>query len=261
MVTIDSPNTSGKSGFIAYARGRNEFLPGALCETEPKVREFWLRCLDIMIDAGVDGVDFREENHSTHTDFPEEYGYNDVVLKQCGNLTGDALRKKIAAVRGDAYTEFLRACKTRLAAVNKKMRYNLQADFFRSDPPAARLLAYPLNIDFQWQRWIREGLMDAAILRSYSLPGRSYSNPIQETLADPNVREMIAACTQARLPMTVNRYITGAGKDHLTGEVLHVRNDGRFAGFIFYETYDFLTLPAEGRCEAAQWVTDAAAAR
>ena len=47
-----------------------------------------------MIAAGVDGVDFREENHSTHTDYPEDYGFNDVVLQQCGKLTGQALSIK-----------------------------------------------------------------------------------------------------------------------------------------------------------------------
>ena len=36
-VTLDAPNGSDRSGFIAFTRGRNAFLPAALCETEPQV--------------------------------------------------------------------------------------------------------------------------------------------------------------------------------------------------------------------------------
>ena len=40
------------TGFIAFARGRNEYLSGALCETEPQVQEFWLSCIEGMLDMG-----------------------------------------------------------------------------------------------------------------------------------------------------------------------------------------------------------------
>lgn len=102
-VTLDEPNKSPRKGFIAFAAGRNKYLPGSLCETEPEVQKFWLSCLDEMIAAGVDGVDFREENHSTHTDFPCEYGFNPVVLERCHGVKG-SLEENIARVRGDAYT-------------------------------------------------------------------------------------------------------------------------------------------------------------
>jgi hypothetical protein len=148
-VALDAPNANGRQGIIAFARGRNAYLPGALCETEPEVQEFWFRCLNEMIEAGVDGVDFREENHSTHTDWPADYGFNDVVLKQCGDLKGPALLVKISEVRGNAYTSFLQECKARLARANKKMRYNLQLDWLRPQRPADRALAYPANVDWQ----------------------------------------------------------------------------------------------------------------
>ena len=237
---LDAADTNGKQGFIAFTRGRNEYLPGALCETEPEVRDFWLRCLDEMIEAGVDGVDFREENHSTHTDHPADYGYNEVVLAQARARPGD-LRANIAAVRGEAYTEFLRACKKRLAGAGKAMRYNLQLDFFRPDPPANRLLAYPANIHFDWQRWIDEGLMDGGILRFFSLPfGSLYDDRI--TL------EMIARAQKHGIPLTVNRYV-GTPAERLKDEVLRVKQDGRFEGFIFYEVASYVRFgPNPGEC-------------
>jgi len=97
-----------------------------------------------MLDAGVDGVDFRVENHGTHTDYCEDYGYNDVVLQKCGT-PGKTDSETIARVRGDAYTNFLRQAKHLIASNGKRMRINLNIDWFRSDPPPARRLAYPAN--------------------------------------------------------------------------------------------------------------------
>ena len=92
-IRLDDPNADGKTGLVAFARGRNAYLPGALCETEPEVQSFWLRCLEAMLDAGVDGVDFREENHSTHTNHPEDYGFNEVVLAQCRSAARSICRR------------------------------------------------------------------------------------------------------------------------------------------------------------------------
>jgi hypothetical protein len=250
LVTLDESNVSGKRGFIAFARGRNAYLPGALCESEPRVQEFWLACLEEMITAGVDGVDFREENHSSHTDTPYDYGFNEVVLRQCGDLQGDELRAKIREVRGQAYTGFLRKCKTRLAASGRRMRYNLQLDFFRPDPPAERLLAYPANINFDWQRWLDESLMDEAILRFYKLP-------FEAVFEDPVAEAMIGRCQQRGIPVVVNRYVGSAG-DKLPQEVSRVRADARFSGFILYETANFIAFNAAGGCSLKRPVVEEA---
>jgi hypothetical protein len=73
-------------------------------------------------------------------------------LKQCDGLKGEALLAKIAEVRGQAYTEFLRQCKKRPAAAGKRMRYNLQMDWLRPDRPADRAPAYPANINWEWPK-------------------------------------------------------------------------------------------------------------
>lgn len=230
-VALDAVNTNGKQGFIAFARGRNGYLPGALCETEPEVQRFWLRCLDEMIAAGVDGVDFREEGHSTHTDHPEDYGFNSVVLEKAKSRQGDLL-KNVAEVRGEAYTEFLRECKRRLAKAGKRMRYNLQLDFFRPNPPSDRLLAYPANIQFDWQRWLDERLMDGAVIRIFKLP-------MTAVFDDEIAQEMIARCQTNGIPISVNRYVNQAA-NNLTAEFQRVKSDGRFNGFIFYETFSYI---------------------
>jgi hypothetical protein len=236
-VTLDEPNASGQKGFVAFAAGRNKYLPGALCETEPEVQTFWLSCLDEMIAAGVDGVDFREENHSTHTDFPDEYGYNPVVIQRCRTLQG-TMAENIARVRGEAYTDFLRQCKQRLSASGKRMRYNLQLDYFRPDPPACRLLAYPLNLRFDWRQWLKAGLVDEVNLRFYQLP-------FDAVFDDKISQEMMAVCRDRSIPICVNRYIKS---QTLAAELQRVKRDGRFAGFILYETASFLKFDASGGC-------------
>ena len=118
------------------------------------------------------------------------------------------------------------------------MRVNLNIDWFRPDPPANRRLAYPANIDFDWQRWVDEGLMDEGILRMFHLPFDTIFG--QDAVAS----EMIERCRKKGIPLTVNRYIRPSSAD----EFDRVRNDSRFSGFIVYETASFLQFQADGGC-------------
>lgn len=242
-VTLDGTNVSGKSGLIAFTRGRNRHLCGALCETEPSVQKFWTECLEEMIVAGVDGVDFREENHSMVTDHPGDYGFNDVILQQCDGLKDEALTARIAEVRGQAYTAFLRQCKKRLTTVGRRMRYNLQMDWFRPDRPAARVSAYPANMQWEWSKWIEEGLMDEAILRFFHFQHAA-------VFTDPVSRDMLERCRQNGIPVKFNQYLarSGANGSDVPGQVQRVREDGRFSGFILYETSNFMRFDLEGGC-------------
>jgi hypothetical protein len=249
-VALDAPNTDGRQGFIAFTRGRPAYLPCALCETEPAVQEFWLQCLEEMIAAGVDGVDFREENHSTHTDHPEDYGFNEVILRQCEGLQGQALLSKVAEVRGNAWTDFLTKCRRRLQAAGAKMRYHLQVDWLRPDRPRARALAYPANVDWQWRRWVDKGLMDEAVIRFYHLQP-------DFLLADPVTQEIIETCRARGLRVVWNRYLAQAA-NNLPAELEAIRKDGRFSGFILYETYDFVRFHEGGKITCAMPIIEQA---
>jgi len=236
LIHLDTSNTSGRQGIIAFTRGRNEYLPGALCETEPQVCDFWLSCIREMLDAGVDGIDFRVENHGTHTDYYEDYGFNDVVLQECARR-GQTDNETIAKVRGDAYTNFLRLAKHLITSNGKRMRINLNIDWFRPDPPPARRLAYPANICYDWKRWVDEGLLDEGILRIFQLPFDTVFN-------DPISAEMTASCEEKGIPLAVNRYVN----PNCPEEFRQVRQDGRFSGFILYETASFLRFNEKGEC-------------
>jgi hypothetical protein len=232
---LDESNDAGNAGLIAFTRGRSDTLDGALCETEPAVQSFWLECVDAILDAGVDGIDFRVENHSTHTDFPFDYGYNPIVLEKLSDPDHPD-PKEIARVRGDAYTEFLRNARQRIKDRGKSMRINLQVDYLRPDPPLSRLLAYPANLDLQWRRWIDEGLADEAIFRFVNYQ-------FDEILNAASAQEVVEHCNRYNVPIAFNRYVTHGD---LPEEVRQIRGDERFCGFIFYETCCFTEYKPDG---------------
>jgi hypothetical protein len=239
LARLDEPNDAGNRGCVAFTRGHNEYLPGVLCETEPAVQDFWLRSIAEIIEAGVDGVDMRVENHGTHTDHPEAYGYNEVIL-QAAQERGQIDVATIAAVRGDAYTDFLRRARALLSASGKRMRINLNMDWFRPEPTFGRRLAYPANMDFNWRQWVDQGLLDEGILRMFA-------QPFDAIFDDAVTAEMIERCQASQIPLTVNRYLQPTGVE----EFRRVRADSRFSGYILYETASFLAYDAQGNCSVS----------
>ena len=62
--------------------------------------------------------------------------------------------------------------------------------------------------------------------------------------------KMVERCRRKAIPVTFNQYISqsGAKGSDVPEQVKRVRADGRFSGFILYETYDFIRFGAQGRC-------------
>jgi len=231
-------------GFVAFARGKNAYLPGGLCETEPEVKKFWITCIQEMIDADVDGIEFRVENHSCHTDTPQDYGFNDIVLDKISGKNKDIF-KEISKIRTRAYTEFLTEASGLIRKSGRKVRINLNVDWFRpvSERPGSRRLAYPANIDFDWKQWIDDGIMDEAILRIFAKP---FSGIFDD---DQTAREMIERCFDKHIPLSVNRYIWA--NENLIEEFQKVYSNEKFNGFILYETWSFIDFLKDGNCRVS----------
>ena len=236
---LDVPNASGRAGFIAFIRGRSPHL-GAPCETEPRVQEYWLDRVEQMLDDGADGIEFRIENHSTHTDFPTEYGFNQAVLDRLADPAHPTLAQ-IAKVRGDAYTEFLVQAKKRIAARGKELRLNFELDALRPDPPPRRLLAYPANMEMQWQRWLDLAQPDEVVFRHYGLS-------FDEILQDEPTARIAAACLAKGIPIHFNRYIRDQEADRILRDVDTIRADLRFSGYVFYEVCSYIQYHPDGIC-------------
>ena len=82
-----------------------------------------------------------------------------------------------------------------------------------------------------------EGLLDEGILRMFQLP---FGTVFDDSVA----AKMITSCEEKDIPITVNRYVN----PDYPAEFRRVRQDGRFNGFILYETATFLSFDDQGGC-------------
>lgn len=256
-------------GFVAIARGKNEFLPAAPCEAYAEVRELWLGWVRAMLDAGVDGVNLRISAHGCLSDEPEAYGWNAPVLAAYRERFGPGPIEpaKLAAVRGDFYTRFLQDAAKLIHARGKKLHVHFHAEAFRPDPVFGQQNGVPANIDFQWKRWIDEGLVDEIYLRTSWFEAAedplgaktTQRSRLTRALADPVAAEMLKVAGEKHLPVTLNRYIgRAAGLEEYLDDLTLIARDGRFAGFDVYEFFDLAQsdpaqpglIPRLGRLEA-----------
>lgn len=196
-----------------------------------------MTCLVEIIAVGVDGTDLREENHCTHTNEPEAYGFNPVVLERC--RPDHDLLSEVARVRGEAYIDFLCQAHMLLSAHGVRLRYHLNMDYFRPDPPSCSTLAYPANLHFDWPRWLADGLCDETVLRSYQHR--------TAMLTDPFGADLVAASRCHDLPISFNHHIF-ADESWYPEEARRVAVDGRFAGLLLYEAKSFLHPAPAGEC-------------
>ncbi|MFT4689910.1 MAG: hypothetical protein ACI9OD_002122 [Limisphaerales bacterium] len=234
---LDVDSSSGNRGFIAFCRGRNEYSPGALCEAYPQVRQHWLSLVQECLDAGVDGIDFRVQCHSTWTDEPFAYGYNEPIVREYRRRHGADIpisqfdTDLLAELRGGYFTGFLRNAATLIRGHGKRMQVHVNLDL--ASPEFSHRInpfTYPRNIKFDWHRWLTEGITDEVTFRSLVL------RPTELKTHAPS-RRMIETAERSGLPLHFNRYLTQAGAnfEDLKKEIEVIRDDGRFKSFILYE--------------------------
>ncbi len=272
LVDLDVNNEPGRGvewsraqgGCIAFARGKNEYLAVAPCEVYPEVQRLWLGWIDRLLAAGVDGIDLRVSAHGTLTDEPHAYGWNEPVVAEYRRVHGADLRSEphdpalLSALRGEHYTRFVREASRRVRARGKRMQVHVHTEAFRADPCHGQLMGFPANIRFEWQRWLRERLVDGITLRTSWFEGmedpfsaRSQRSRMPAALEDPVVEEALALSTRLGLPAYLNRYISRAvGLDEYVADLDRIFHDPRFAGFDIYEFVHLARPDARGELQA-----------
>ena len=268
QVDLDVDNASTKEGHwwtrfvsggaIAFAKGKNEYLVAA-CEAYPEVRKLWSGWVDRLIEAGVDGIDLRVSAHGTYTDEPHAYGFNEPVLEEYRQrfgsdpLENNADLRRLAQIRGEHYTSFLRETSRRLRQAGKKMQVHLHTEAFRPDPCPGQLMGFPANIHFDWKTWLNEGLVDGITLRTSWFealedpPGQVHRCRLPMALADPVVEEALNLTQELGLPVYLNRYIKlPVGIEEYVSDLESVFHDDRFAGFDVYEVAHVVRATPDG---------------
>jgi hypothetical protein len=161
---------------------------------------------------------------------------------------------RLAAIRGDFYTEFVREAAAAVRSRGRRMHLHLHAEAFRPDPVFGQQNGVPANIDFQWRRWIEEGLADEVTLRTSwfeaaedPLGSATRRSRLSRVLSDPVVADMLSAAAARNLPVTLNRYIgRAAGLGEYLDDLSQAAKDGRFSGFDVYEFFDLARANPEG---------------
>ncbi|MCF7689703.1 MAG: hypothetical protein K9M98_13080 [Cephaloticoccus sp.] len=236
-VTLD-PN--GKEGYFAIAKGKDEYVHGALCVCEPKVQAYWLEWLEKALDDGYELIGNRIECHSVHVDEPYAYGYNDCIkaeyYKRHGQCSEPAMDlAKIARIRGDAYTALFREAAKRIRRRGKKVYLTLNVEMLHDPIPLARHCAYPMNVEWQWERWLEEIQPDEINLRAY------YTS-IDFILHDPQCQKFIDRAKKANVPLTLERYAYW----DFAAEFATIRKTGIFSRMTLYETNDIIQSDGKG---------------
>ncbi|MSP13009.1 MAG: hypothetical protein EXR62_08625 [Chloroflexi bacterium] len=258
-------------GYIAFARGRNQYLPNAPCEAYPEVQQLWLDWVDESLQAGVDGIDFRISGHSTLTDWPTDYGFNQVILdayrqryhEDPGAACENVDLVKLAQLRGETYSNFLREARSHISQAGKPMYIHLHTEAFRENIPPGAIMGFPANMQFDWQGWLQEGLVDGITLRTSWFEaceaegdrrGKSRRGLLPDVLADPVITDAIQTVTQFDLPIYLTRYIDASTPEFYPAEIDLAYSDGRFNGFDLYEGMYLCQPDSQGHVKPApQW--------
>jgi hypothetical protein len=252
-------NLMPSHGAIAFARGKNDYLAGAVSEVYPEVRRLWVGWVDRILATGADGVDLRISAHGTLTDEPLEYGFNPPVVQEYLAAYGDdplgsrGDLRQLARLRGRHYTDFVREASRRVRRAGKKLDVHLHSEAFRPSPSHGQMMGFPPNIEFDWRAWVA-GMVDGVTLRAtwfegleYSLDRESRRSLLPEALRDPVVEEMLAVAATHELPVMLNRYVSRAvSTDDFVADMERVYRDDRFQGFDVYEVLHLMRPTPDG---------------
>ena len=241
MVTTldaDYSRLDSKDGVIAVAKGRNEYMSGALCEAYPEAQEYWMSWVGECIASGADGVDVRVSNHSCWTNTPGIYGFNEPIAREYERRygsnpdTGAYEPALLASLRGEYFEQFLRRAGTRTRAAGKafQVHVELESTAFRDTEVPGRRQDYPGKLRLAWKRWLQNGLADEVTMFGRALfPGDAVQHPFYGEVADE--ARTAGAPTHYSHPV----WKSSDPKEH--GDWLEaVYRDGRVSGYTLYET-------------------------
>lgn len=217
-------------GYLCIACGKPEYMLGNLHPIYPEVRKHWLDMVGYCLDRGVDGINFRHDNHARS---PEdwEYGFNEEAIKAANDKTD---YPSIQRVNGSAYTQFLREARELIKSRDKTITIHLYTRMLHQDDRPGRLNYFPPNVEWQWKTWINEIADDLELrgvwmLRSWNLQKvletfREEANAAGKPLYyQGNMFELREAGMNNPRPYTRN-------------ELKMLREDPGLDGFVLYET-------------------------
>jgi hypothetical protein len=164
---------------LVHGRDGRTVWPGLRDYANPAAVGNMLAVVDELVAYKPDGLYLSTSCHTRHLNFPEPddfFGFGPAIAAAYQRETGrDILDEPLDPVawnrvKGDAFTEFLRQVKERLAPIGGKLAVGTQygpqtiltTPFFSTH--------VPFRFDTQWRRWIDEGIADTLVLGDYEWP-------------------------------------------------------------------------------------------
>jgi hypothetical protein len=200
-----------------------------------------MEMLEKMASDGYDLIGNRIECHSVMVNEPFAYGYNDCIKQLYAARYGACEEREIrldrlASIRGEVYSRLFSEGAKRMRAMGKRVYVTLNIEMLYDPIPLDRLGAYPMNVEWQWERWLEE-------IRPEEINFRMYQSSPEFLLTDPQCRRMLDTARAYGVPMTVERYITS----NIVEEYKLLNATGWFDALILYETNSMFTPTADGR--------------
>ena len=224
----------GKEGYIGIAKGKDLYARGALCECESFMQEHWLSFLEKAMEDGYNYIGNCIECHTVHVDEPFAYGYNNCIKEEYFRCYGkceeqDMDLDKIAKIRGDAYTKLFVEGARRARAKGRKVYITLNIEMLHDPISLDRRYTYPMNVQWQWERWLEE-------IRPDEINFRMYKNTPHFLLNDPQCKHTLEEVKSYNVPLTVERCTFG----DMAEEYQMLNETGLFDAFIVYKTASLL---------------------
>lgn len=230
-----------KEGVYAVCRGKSRYTHAAMCECDPAVQDYWFEMLNRCIDDGFDMISHRTENHSLMMDEPFAYGYNDSIKERYWERYGkcDESRMdiaKIAKIRGDMFSELFIEGAKRVRASGRKVAVQLNSEMLRNPLPLERRFAYPMNVEWQWERWLDEIQPDEITFRTFKM------SP-EFVLRDPQCLNLLQKAQATGAPITYERYCV---LGDFAKEYKMIRDSGLFSSITLYEVASVIKSDGNG---------------
>lgn len=134
-------------------------------------RKVWLSHVQRILDAGVDGVEIRTIGHHNIVPSYLQLAFAEPVRAEFRQRYGREVEatpadyERVRRIRGEAYTQFMREARALANRRGKKLCAHIE---WGAEVPPHLDTRLQLQMAVEWQRWIRERIVDEVSLRGWS---------------------------------------------------------------------------------------------
>ncbi|MCF7853565.1 MAG: hypothetical protein K9N51_02110 [Candidatus Pacebacteria bacterium] len=244
---------SGEEGELVIMRGKPRYVDSVLNPIYPEVREHWLDMVRLCLERDVDGVNIRVQDHNYAFE-PWAFGFNPPTMERMEHPDNMA---EAAKINGDAYTSFLREAAKLVHDAGKDFGVHVYSTMLGTDerPGVWWMTLIPeLQIEWQWETWIREIADYVEFRGAFTLRPESVKRAVDRIglVARQAGKKFIYQSSRAADVVSFD-----GPHDHLAWEIENiVRNHPDINIYNLYETACFTRFDEKGEMKGSTAVAD-----